>query len=58
MNWLDTQTQDLLQGEPPQRLAPPKVAEYGVVLLQKGIDQQREILSNLVDEGRGAAGAS
>lgn len=43
MNWLDTKTQELLQAEPPQKLAPRRVAEYGVVLLKKGTDQHRLI---------------
>ena len=41
MNWLDTQTQELLQQEPPLKLAPPKAAEFGLVLLQKWVSQQR-----------------
>ena len=41
MNWLDTQTRELLQAEPSEKFAPPKVADYGVVLLQKGIDPKR-----------------
>lgn len=41
MNWLDTQTQELLQAEPPGKIAPAKVAEYGLVLLKKGIDHHR-----------------
>lgn len=41
MNWLDIQTQEFLQGDPPPKLAPRKVAEFGLVLLRKGMDQQR-----------------
>src|SRR6266446_6326341 len=41
MDWLDTQTQALLQGEPPQKLAPPTTAEFGLVLLRKGMDHRR-----------------
>jgi len=41
MNWIDTQTKELLQADPPGKLAPAKVAEYGLVLLQKGIDHHR-----------------
>lgn len=41
MNWLDTQTQELLQAPPPGKTAPSKVAEYGLVLLRKGSDQHR-----------------
>ena len=41
MNWLDTQTQELLQAETPGKIARPKVGEYALVLLQKGIDHHR-----------------
>jgi hypothetical protein len=41
MNWLDTRTQELLQGEPPLSLAPAKTAEFALVLLQKGSDDVR-----------------
>ena len=36
MNWLDTQTKDLLQKVCDEKLAPPKTAEFALVLLRKG----------------------
>jgi hypothetical protein len=42
MNWLDTQTKELLQGRD-DKLAPPKTAEFALVLLRKGPDRQRLI---------------
>lgn len=41
MNWLDTQTKELLQRVPDDKLAPPKTAEFALVLLRKGQDQER-----------------
>src|SRR5688572_6551966 len=41
MNWLDTQTKELLQKGSDQKLAPPKTAEFALVLIKKGPDQQR-----------------
>jgi len=43
MNWLDTETKGILQKEIEPKLAPPKAAEFGLVLLQKGADYQRLI---------------
>jgi hypothetical protein len=43
MNWLDTQTQELLHGAPPPRDAPSKSAEYALILLQKGCDEPRMV---------------
>ena len=41
MNWLDTQTKELLQKVGDHDLAPPKTAEFALVLLRKGQDHQR-----------------
>jgi hypothetical protein len=41
MNWLDTQTKELLQKVRDEKLAPPKTAEFALVLLRKGPDHQR-----------------
>jgi hypothetical protein len=41
MNWLDTETKEILQKEHDPKLAPPKAAEFGLVLIQKGTDHQR-----------------
>lgn len=41
MNWLDTETKELLQRVHDDKLAPPKTAEFALVLLRKGPDQQR-----------------
>jgi hypothetical protein len=41
MNWLDTETKAILQKEHEPRLAPPAVAEFGLVLLRKGEDEKR-----------------
>jgi hypothetical protein len=43
MNWLDTQTKELLQKLRDENLAPSKTAEFALVLLRKGPDQQRLI---------------
>lgn len=43
MNWLDTQTKELLQRTRDDKLAPPRAAEFALVLLRKGPDQQRLI---------------
>jgi hypothetical protein len=41
MNWLDTETKGILQKEHEPRLAPPKAAEFALVLIRKGTDNQR-----------------
>jgi hypothetical protein len=41
MNWLDTQTKELLQKVRDEKLAPPKTAEFALILLRKGQDHQR-----------------
>ena len=34
--WLDTQTKAILQGCPPEKLAPPDIAEFSLVLIETG----------------------
>lgn len=41
MNWLDTQTKEILQKVSEPKLAPPKTAEFALVLVQNGTDQKR-----------------
>ncbi len=41
MNWLDTETKSILQKEHDPKLAPSKAVEFGLVLLRKGVDQER-----------------
>src|SRR6185437_3719363 len=41
MNWLDTETKAILQKEPEPKLAPPKAAEFGLVMLLKGRNRLR-----------------
>jgi hypothetical protein len=41
MNWLDTQTKEILQRVPGQKLAPAKVPEFALVMLKKGRDEER-----------------
>jgi len=41
MNWLDTQTKELLQKARNEKPAPSKTAEFALVLLRKGLDHQR-----------------
>jgi hypothetical protein len=43
MNWLDPQTKEILQKVPDEKLAPPKAAEFALVLLRKGPDHQKLI---------------
>lgn len=43
MNWLDTQTKELLQKARNEKPAPSKTAEFALVLLRKGLDHQRLI---------------
>jgi len=41
MNWLDTRTKEFLQWVQNDKLAPPKTAEFALVLLRKGQDHER-----------------
>ena len=41
MNWLDTETKEILGRENEPKLAPPKAAEFGLVLIRKGSERQR-----------------
>ncbi len=41
MNWLDTETKAILQGVEESKLAPPKVAEFALVLIHKGVERER-----------------
>ncbi len=41
MNWLDTQTKELLQKVGDDKLAPPTAAEFALILLGKGPDRRR-----------------
>ncbi|MFA5193495.1 MAG: hypothetical protein WC740_22530 [Verrucomicrobiia bacterium] len=41
MNWLDTQTKEILQKAHEPKLAPSKTAEFALVLIQRGMDPQR-----------------
>jgi hypothetical protein len=43
MNWLDTETKAILQKEHEPKQAPPKAAEFGLVLIRKGSDEERLI---------------
>lgn len=43
MNWLDTQTKELLQKVADEKLAPPKASEFALILLHKGPAHQRLI---------------
>lgn len=43
MNWLDTQTKELLQKVRDEKLAPSKTAEFALVLLREGPDRRRLI---------------
>lgn len=43
MNWLDTQTKELLQRVGDEKSAPPKTAEFALILLRKGTGRQRLI---------------
>jgi hypothetical protein len=40
-DWLDTQTKAQLQKSPPDKLAPPVVGGYSLVLLERGTDRER-----------------
>jgi hypothetical protein len=40
-DWLDTQTKAQLAACPPEKLAPPTVAGYSLVLLERGPDRRR-----------------
>lgn len=41
MNWLDTQTKEILQKVVEPKLAPPKTAEFTLVLVRAGTDHVR-----------------
>ena len=41
MNWLDTETKAILQREQEPKWAPPEAAEFALVLIRKGTDDQR-----------------
>jgi hypothetical protein len=41
MNWLDTETKAILQRDQEPKSAPPKAAEFALVLIRKGTDDQR-----------------
>jgi hypothetical protein len=43
MNWLDTETKAILQRAHEPKLAPPKAAEFALVLIREGTDHQRLI---------------
>lgn len=43
MNWIDTETKEILQKEREPKPAPSKAAEFALVLLRKGPDDQRLI---------------
>ena len=43
MYWLDTQTKEILQKSRVHDMAPPKAAEFALILLRKGGDQRRLI---------------
>jgi hypothetical protein len=43
MNWLDTQTKEILQKEHEPKLFPPKVAEFALVLIRKGQNHARMV---------------
>jgi hypothetical protein len=43
VNWLDTQTKEILQKAGDDKIAPSKAAEFALVLLRKGPDDQRLI---------------
>lgn len=59
MNWLDTQTKEILQKVLDPKLAPPKTTEFTLVLVQKGADHQRLVRAicriNECDEAKGSA---
>lgn len=40
-DWLDTETQAILAGTPPRKLAPAKVANFSLVMLAEGDDPLR-----------------
>ena len=43
MNWLDTQTKEILQKVVEPKLAPPRAAEFTLVLVRQGADHARLI---------------
>ena len=40
-SWLDPQTKEILQPQPPERIAPPTLPQYSLVLLEAGGDRAR-----------------
>ena len=50
--WLDTQTKMQLAADPPDKLAPPTVGGFSLVLLNRGPNRQRVegVLRTLVDD--------
>ena len=57
MNWLDTETKAILQKQDEPRLSPPKVAEFALVLGEKGTDRERLVraVCRINDCGRSEA---
>jgi hypothetical protein len=51
-DWLDTETQAQLASSPPEKLAPPTVAGYSLVLLEIGANRRRvaQTLERLIDQ--------
>ena len=51
-DWLDTQTKAQLGACPPEKLAPPTVAGYSLVLLERGPDRRRvdETLQRIIGD--------
>jgi hypothetical protein len=56
MDWLDTETKALLQRSPPEKLAPPDMATFALVLLacdvQQGVAEAWESEADRVRSGR------
>jgi hypothetical protein len=51
-DWLDTESQSQLAANPPQKLAPPTVAGYSLVLLEIGANRRRvaQTLEHLIGQ--------
>jgi hypothetical protein len=41
MNWLDTETKEILQKDPEQKTAPSKAGEFALILIREGTDNKR-----------------
>ena len=41
--WLDPKTQEILQPEPPRKIAPPTLPDYSLILLKAGGGQERTV---------------